>query len=413
LPIAALTTFWSQAIILDRVGPSLFGVVSLVATLPLLLVFADLGLGAAIVNEVATGNRDEIEAVIAMVLKTLVAVAILVAAVGVALGLLDLWNIILGVSSIEAPSLNTIMMVFVGIFSIGVPLGLGYRILVGRGQQWVVAVMQGLAGVASLGLVGIGGRDDIGWYMCVPALAQTAAAAVALALSFRGALFRASEVVKNLVKSLRHHSRRIWAQAGPMFLINMALPLGLQSDRIVLSHLSNRASLDQYSAGILVYNAAWSVIASGGMALWPHFARLRGSSADVADRHLQMVKTFSVLGVIGGCGLIVLGPIVTGAWASGIAPSTAFWICSAALLIIQAVHLPGGMILMDAAGLRFQSICIIAGALSNILIGVLLVPVMGAAGPLAASAVATLLLQAIPAIWRIRHPDLDRQAASP
>ena len=96
-----------------------------------------------------------------------------------------------------------------------------------------------------------------------------------------------------------------------MFVIAMALPLALQTDRIVLSHRSTLDQVAVYSLVALLYAPFWAVISSMGMSLWPWFAGMRARGARSTTVLLKAVGLFSAMGAVGWAGgILPFGMIV-------------------------------------------------------------------------------------------------------
>lgn len=57
-----------------------------------------------------------------------------------------------------------------------------------------------------------------------------------------------------------------------MLVQAIALPISMQSDRLVLSHVSTPSELARYNLGAQLFLPVWQVITASGTALWPVFA---------------------------------------------------------------------------------------------------------------------------------------------
>jgi hypothetical protein len=81
--------------------------------------------------------------------------------------------------------------------------------------------------------------------------------------------------------------------------------------------------------------------------------------------------------------------------------STAEWsllLAFAALLVVQSLHLTTGIMLLTPRQLRFQAVCVVALVLTNIPLSWMLVPELGAAGPVIASAITVAACQLVPGV---------------
>jgi O-antigen/teichoic acid export membrane protein len=60
-----------------------------------------------------------------------------------------------------------------------------------------------------------------------------------------------------------------------MAVITVAMPIAYQSDRLLLSHLSDLGQVAIYAVGAQLYGALFGLVGAAGMSLWPVFARRR------------------------------------------------------------------------------------------------------------------------------------------
>ncbi len=83
----------------------------------------------------------------------------------------------------------------------------------------------------------------------------------------------------------RSEGERVFDTAWPMLVQMIALPLAMQSNRLILSHVSSVDELATYSLASQMYNPIFSVSIAASMALWPVFARARSrGESDVSPR---------------------------------------------------------------------------------------------------------------------------------
>ncbi len=403
LPITSVATLISAHIELRALGASRFGILTLLLTITLLLPFADLGIGAAVTTAMATHARREREELLAASLRVLFAVAVAAIFVAAVLSLFDVWRRLLGLEAGEVPALNRDMLVVVTLFSVGLPLGVGARVLLGLDRFSTSIVVQALIPFLTLAIVyWFRNSHDVTPFLIAPFVGQIAASLITFGIALRLLRFPASALVARLIRSNRRPSGEIRKTAVPMMLITLGLPVALQTDRLVLSHVSTRSSLSQYAVVSMLYVPSWSIISSAGMTLWPRFARLRArGNLDERLSYDRAFRTFAGVGAVSGIGFVLLGPLITRVWAGQFGGSIFLWCAFAALLLVQAAHLPGGMYLTDPVGLRFQAMCVLAMCGVNLPLSVALAQPLGAVGPVVASTVTILCFQLTTARWLI------------
>ena len=407
LPLTSLAALFVAHIEITALGASAFGVLTLLLAVTLLLPFADLGVGAAVTNAVAAseGSRER-ERLIAASLRLLALVSVVVVALGAVLSATSLWNGITGVTGHEVPSLDRDMLLVMVLFGLGLPLGLGGRILLGLDRYPLFLLVQGSIPFVTLAIVyWFQGSRVMTPFLLAPFIAQDLASLVALAAGLYHLRLRTPRLWALVRASGAHAHREIRRTALPMMLITIGLPVALQTDRLVLSHVATRSDLSRYAIVSMLYVPAWSIISSAGMSLWPRFAGMRShSEPERALEYRRVFRIFLLFGGAGGLALVALGPIVTKQWAGSSGGSLTLWCTFGFLLLVQATHLPGAMFLTQPAGLRFQAYCVTAMCAVNVPLSVGLAKAWGAAGPVMASAVTILGFQLLTARRRILRP---------
>jgi O-antigen/teichoic acid export membrane protein len=403
LPVASIAAVSTAHIELVSLGSAGFGLLTLLLTLTLLLPFADLGVGAAVTNAVSgTEAAARAQQVVAASLRLLALTGGAIVALAAVVSAMGLWNQITGVSHTEAPSLGRDMLFVMALFGVGLPVSLGGRILLGLNRYPLFLLAQGVVPFATLGVV-YRYRESTALtpFLLAPFASQllVSLAVLGLALYFLG--LRPRQLWASLRTSSPQTNRQIRRTALPMLLITIGLPIALQTDRLVLSHVSTRDALSHYAIVALLYAPAWSVISSAGLTLWPRFAAMDSNSQESLLAYGRMFRAFLAVGAAGAVTFVLLGPLVTRLWAGSTGGSLALWCAFALLLLVQSTHLPGGMFLTQPAGLRFQAICVTAMCAVNLPLSIVLARLIGAPGPVLASTGTILSLQLVTARLRI------------
>jgi O-antigen/teichoic acid export membrane protein len=187
-----------------------------------------------------------------------------------------------------------------------------------------------------------------------------------------------------------------------MLVQMLALPLAMQTDRIVLSHRAGVDVLAQYNLASQMFNPIWAVISAGGVTLWPVFARARargealspvsiswlfGAAAAVMAAVLALVSPW--LASLASGGAITLGPLLL----------VAFLV----LMSFQGLKYPLGMFMTDPAGLRFQALMVVLMLPVNLGLSWWLAGPLKAAGPVIGSVVGVGLFQYVAYAWYVRR----------
>lgn len=398
LPITSVAALVVAHLQIAAVGVVGFGILTLLLTITTLLPFADLGVGAAVTNATSSGgDPNRMEQVVVASFRLLAVTAAVLLICGSALTTLRLWDDITGVRLAEVPNLNRDMFFVVALFCLGIPLGLGARILLGIGRYPLLLVMQASGSLIVLATVfGFRHSRSMTPFLLAPFFAQVMVAAAVMFVALRSIGLRPWALLRFRLARDLGVGREIATTAAPMFFISLALPFALQTDRLVLSHVSGRGQLSDYAIVSMLYLPTWAIISSAGMTLWPRFNMMRGNPGhDGRARYLRALKGFLALGATGAICLAMLGPFVTMLWA-GRRGGTALWLAFAILLIVQAGHLPAAMYLTSSTGLRFQALCVAGMCVANVPLSVWLAANLGAVGPVVASAVTIFCFQLLP-----------------
>lgn len=383
---------------------------SLVVAIPLLIPFADLGIGGAVTELVArwrTGSRRETVAAIRKAALTLLSVSILLLVAATAIFALQAWPTVLG---IVHPDANLAGFLVVVLFALSVPVAIGYRVLLGLQLNRHVVLIQSSASIVGYSLAA--GAALIGmplWFVAaVPGLMLLSASILATMLArqrFLSVSFASAQEEPGESSGVRLRSL-----AWPMALIAVSVPVAYQSDRLILGHLSSPLNLAVYAAAFQLYAPLNSVVTTAGQSLWPKLTALRtveGPSA--GPRIFQISALFGAVALPVGIALVVLGPMVS-SWSTNGQAGADSWMFMilAALLVVNAINYPFGMFLMGGPGLPFQAICIAVMALCNVGLSVVLTPVMGAAGPVVASVTSIVAIVLVPCVLFVRRQLSDR-----
>ena len=134
----------SSRLILGNFGVDAYAQYGLLNGLRMLLPFADLGMGAVVLNAISESKNpkddERVLASLATTFRLLIITGLLIAVGSVALMLLGLWPAILGNGLMAGGEfIATLCLV---VFALSLPLGLGSRILIGSGKNtWQIVIL--------------------------------------------------------------------------------------------------------------------------------------------------------------------------------------------------------------------------------------------------------------------------------
>jgi O-antigen/teichoic acid export membrane protein len=403
LPIAALAGLLAARITVSTLGVDGYALFALVVGLGALNPIGDLGVGAAVTDAVARRQEvgvDNVQAVLRTSLRTLTAVSLAMALAAWAMAALAWWAPLLGVP--PSQEVEVAVATTWTVFAAGMPLGLSNRVLLGAERNDIVAAFQGVSGVLALLIIFLAAATHAPLWAYVTAPSGGVAIAAAAAWPIASAASGIS-LVKTVQSAAEWGRRgaRIVHLAGPMLVITVTLPIAYQSDRLLLSHLSDLGQVAIYSVGAQLYGALFGLVGAAGMSLWPMFARRRSSQPVARHELIRLTAAFTLLGLLLAVLLVAAGPWIAPFVSKGkIDVGYGVFFAFGLLLVVQASWFPTGMLLTDRDGLRFQAAASVAMMVINVPASAVLTQRIGAAGPILGSAGAIFLAMWLPGAWR-------------
>jgi O-antigen/teichoic acid export membrane protein len=397
-PVVAALGLANTAIIVRETGAAVFGLVSLVATITLLFPFADLGIGATVLSaspQLSGPSRDPDAAnVVRRAYHVLFAVGGVLVLVALCVMALDGWAALVGFSS--GPDDRWAITVAACVFALTIPAGLGVRILIGIDRNPLATLVLMSCPAFALGVtlvLYLSGASGI-WYAvsALGGLLIGQAVGTLLALRLCGLGWSAFARVTRPRTGPALLAGSLW-----LFVVGVGLPVGLQTGRILLAHLSTPVQLSSYALMGQVYGVCWSVLSTAGLAYWPVFVKRRAATEETVRIWWRLTATFAVVAAVATVGMVALGP-----WAgmvlSGGRIDVSAWLALAfgALLVGQAVHLPANVLLTRPNEARWQAQWTVAMAAISIGLGCAAAARFGAVGVVYASALAILAAQVVP-----------------
>ena len=414
LGLTGLLGIVSSRLILQNFGVAAYAQYGLLAGLRNLIPFADLGVGAVVLNSVSESEdpaKDErVRATITTAFRVLIMAALALSTLVVALYFLGAWPTILGAGLLPGGELAATVCLVV--FALGLPLGIGSRILVGLGRNaQQIAILGLVSPLFVLGLIAmvLFGVSNENW---IPVLSYLAAAVTAVLCLIYGSRLispNATEAMARVPRTRRFPSVPIARTAGPALVISIATPIAMQTDRLFLSHLTSTQELANYGFASLLFGMVLQAIIAAGLSLWPFFAKSRSQGR--VDSPFALSAWFFFAAAV-ACGLLVVAlPVLTRFITKDLLNID--WVLAAgfiALVLVQAVNYPIGMYMTTPRALRFQVGPVLVMATANVALTWLLVLQLGAGGAVLATAISVLVCQVLPCAWWTRRDLANRRS---
>lgn len=418
LPVSAILGIVNTRIIIENFGQAAYAQYGLLVGIGALLPFADLGMSAAVMNAVAGSERPDsdprIRQVLTTALRILFSSTVVLVLVSVALTVTNAWSGLLGdgLMSGAGPMAAALSLT---VIAISMPAGIGQRILTGLGKNHISIALLGLQTPIVLLVLLLLVEFDVhgGSYLAV--IPYLATLLLSLASTYIASV-KIKPAVELAVRDARHirtvKGAKVFDVAWPMLLQMLALPLAMQTDRIVLSHVSDLKNLAEYNLASQMFTPVWQVVSSAGVALWPIFARARSTGGSRAASPLPIALIFGAVAA-GACVVISLASPWLSARASGgtIHLGLPLLVSFSIFMTFQATKYPLGMYMTDARGLKYQAFMIIMLLPVNLGLSWYLAIRIGAAGPVIGSAVGVFLCQVVANWIYVRRAIRGRHAA--
>lgn len=421
VPISAVLGIFTTRLIIDDYGPSAYAQYGLLVALGSLLPFADLGISAVLMNVIGESPEPERDARVQRVLTTAIRVLLSSASVivllAVAMTLFDLWPAILGGGLIPGAG-SLVAGMCLAVIGLTLPLGIGQRILAASERNHISIIIMGVQAPLVLltvfAMSRLGGGDG-GYLAVIPYLAMFLLSAVAVVVAARKLSPNFSLASSDVFRFKSAPGVKVFDVAWPMLIQMIALPLAMQTDRIVLSHVSSVTSLAEYNLAAQMFTPIWTVTSAAGLALWPIYARARAGSV-TATSPKRVALAFGALG--GGVSVVIglcsgwLSELATG---GQITLGVPLVIAFSVLMVFQSAKVPLGMYMTDRRGLRYQALMIVLMLPVNLGLSWVLARSYGALGPVVGSCVGVFIFQVI-ANWlfvsRVRRGSVASDRAS-
>ena len=371
---------------------------SLIATLTLVFPFADLGIGATVLSASAQLSGPGRDPNAANVIRRAYHVVSAVAGVLIVLSLgimaMDGWAALVGFSS--GPDDRWAITVAACIFALTIPGALGLRILTGIGRLPLATLVVMICPAFALGVTAVLymiGADGI-WY-AVSALGGLLIGEIVgtvAALRLCGLGWSAFSRVKGHRRGARLLAGSLW-----LFVVGVGSPLGLQTGRILLAHLSTPVQLSQYALMAQIYGLLWSAVSIAGVAYWPVFVKRRAAKENTVRMWWHITAGFCGIAVLATLVLVLLAPLAATVLSGGrIAVSTWLALAFGVLLVGQAAHLPSSVLLTRPNEARWQGLWSLLMAAVSLGLGAVAATRFGAVGVVFAAALAILAAQVLP-----------------
>ncbi len=400
-PVTAVCTLATASLTIQYAGAPAYAAIATLVTLSQLIPFADLGVGAGVVNAVSSGEPEEARRAVAVAIRVLLCSALALVMVALTVNSAVGWVNVLGISDAPIAHADLAALAVICLIALSLPFGVGQRVLIGAMRNptaiavSVVAPLTTLAGTAAIVWLRVSPT-----FLVFPAVVGSLFVAIASSL-VAARITRVSFFDVFKFKRIRYPGL---LRIGAWYvLLTAASAASFQSGRVVLAHASGLHEVAEFSLVMQFYLPLWSFFVAGGTALWPVFGRMRTSNTDPNFLVLRMSAFFAIAATICGLGLVLLGPLVSAVLSNGnVAPPWSTFTAAASLILVQSVQLVQGVSLTDRSGIKFQALYAIPMMIFVPAMTWLTADPLGSAAPFVAAALGVFLFQILPNALHLR-----------
>jgi O-antigen/teichoic acid export membrane protein len=396
---AAIASLLTSRLIIEHYGITAFDSFALTLSLILLIPLQDLGMGAAITSAFAErGPRDEYSVRVVLTATRVLALS--------GIGVFGAWPHLLG----QASGPNALVGAAVCIYALSFLPGLGQSMALGVERNHMVVIIQilwnplVLVGAAFLVFTDSDGR----WLVLVPAIAVLIVNLMTGAYAVRVTAFPWRTVARALTRRRRYPGASIWAISGPMLMLTLCVPIMLQGDRIVLSHVTTKVAVANYTVVLQIFAPIAALLAASTRPLWPMWLKARSRGERGPDL-LRVIAVFAgATAVVCAVLAVIADPLGHLIGGHTIDLGIALPVAAALAMVVQAAAMPVAMSLRDPRGIRFIGICTVLALPINLGLSIVFARWWGAPGPLIATFIVGLLVQTVPGLLYAQSRDLGQ-----
>lgn len=402
--LALLVGFLSVPLTIGYLGVERYGVWVTISTVMTWLMIADFGVGNSLTNLVsaayASGRTESARAHITAGVVVLSAIALAIGIVGLAAWP---WIDLPSRMQLQTPDARVeadrAFVAALAVFLLGFPLSVVQKILGAYQQGGLANIWLGIGNLASLiGLVlAAAGQASLAWLVVAFSGSQLLVTLVSAIWLF---WYHRPELRPSLKALDIGAVRRLGGIGGMFFVIQIAGALIFQTDNIIIASQAGASAVTPYSV-------AWRLFSYCGIfhlltvnSLWPAFAEAfaRDDQQWVRRAFHWNLRVNLLITVALGLPLVLFGQQFIAWWAGpGAVPPRSLLLWMGIWALISSAMNTVAIILSSSGRIRGQTIYASLTAVTNIALSIAWIGPYGITGVIAATVVAYLLCNVVPA----------------
>jgi O-antigen/teichoic acid export membrane protein len=335
----------------------------------------------------------------------MIGIGLLVMILGLVAARLLPWDQILGAPGIDSSELRNAVAVFFLFAGLGIPSGIGQRMLMGL-QRGMAANAWSLAGViASLIvlLVVAAGRAQLWCFVAASLGVPVIVAAIQSiwVLHGRHSRLRPSRKFVN-----REAVRSLAGVSGLFLVVNVAVAVAVQSDAVVVASTLGAGAAAVFAVGLRMFGLIGGTLARASQQMWTAMAEAlaSGDIGWVRSRFRHILVGTLAVSIPCSILLIVVGRPLSRIWVGAqLVPPLTLLVAFAIWTVYSLAMTQVSFLLNAACVVGPQVVMAVTMTIANLILSLYLTSRIGIAGPLVGSLVSHAALSGIPAVVLARR----------
>lgn len=399
----------SIPVAIHYLGNERYGLWQTIGSVIAMLAFSDLGMGNGMISVLAdTSGRDD-RGKAQRVVSSSTFMLILIALVGAAVFAIVFPNVnwpraFKATTPQLAPETAPTVLWCIGLFLLGMPLGVVQSVHLGYQEGFAPYVVQAATSVLSLA----------GLFLAIH-LKLGIAGLMALSMG-ASLLVRAGDTTWVFAFQRPWLAPRWrdfhWTTAVALIkvsalymVIGMSIAVGYTSDSLVVEHILGNAAVAEYNVPYKLFSVVTVVMGFFLTPLWPAYAEANArGDAGWIRRTLRRSLLISVaINTAAAVVLVFAGEWVVKFWVRGaVTPTLPLMLAFGLYLVVHGMYMPLNMYLNGLSVIRFQFICWTSMAVLNLALSIVLTKRFGVSGVVFGTVVANFVCFVVPGAWYIR-----------
>ncbi len=393
------------AILAKNLDKESYGVWELCNSLLLLSMFADLGLGNGLLNEIghALGIKDMLLArrAVSSAFFLLLTIAIAVTVVSAAAFPLVRWNELFNVTKpLLINEMNLIALLVIARLVLGILLAIPGNVQAGLQEGFINEIWSVVGMLLGLifTLLAVQSHAGLPWVVGCHILAPLAASAVQGIILFTK---QRPELRPAFVYSDRAICKRLLKEGQLFFVVQLAALIGFQTDNFIIAHVLGPEAVMQYTVPMRLFLLVTTTVTMFLAPLWPAYreAFAQGDFAWVRRTFFRSALVSTGITVPAVLILVLAGPMLIALWIDTTLPlSLSLLLGMGTWAILFAILNPIAILMNSRGTIKAQAIMGTAMATLKIPLSIALVKWIGIPGAIWGTVIALTLCSVAPSL---------------